>query len=171
MQPIIYIRCFPAKTHQAREGYNNRAQLKTRQSWQEKRWTPASCPSGTILCGNDLLCAASGRQSSLYRRNGAASSSAWPGSLKSGQCQFGYSHAAMIAQHLCRILLTVIFRYHPQRGGTAVHFVELLIMGKAFNHNSVTFFQICILWKSFHNEGCNCMSPQSTPVRKIHYRN
>ena len=37
---------------------------------------------------------------------------------------------AMIAQHLCRILLTVIFRYHPQRGGTAVHFVELLIMGK-----------------------------------------
>ena len=37
---------------------------------------------------------------------------------------------AMIAQHLCRILLTVIFRYHPQRGGTAVHLVELLIMGK-----------------------------------------
>ena len=34
---------------------------------------------------------------------------------------------AMIAQHLCRILLTVIFRYHPQRGGTAVHLVELLI--------------------------------------------
>ncbi|CUQ61562.1 Uncharacterised protein [Segatella copri] len=45
----------------------------------------------------------------------------------------------MIAQHLCRILLTVIFRYHPQRGGTAVHLVELLIMGKAFNHNQLLF--------------------------------
>ena len=37
---------------------------------------------------------------------------------------------AMLTQHLRRVLLAIVLGYHPQRGGTTVHLVELLIMWK-----------------------------------------
>jgi len=44
---------------------------------------------------------------------------------------------AMLAQHLCRVLLAIVLGYHPQRGGTTVHLVELLIMGERFEKTHI----------------------------------
>ena len=60
---------------------------------------------------------------------------AWKATCLSSLADAQHRHAisgdvAMLTQHLRRVLLAIVLGYHPQRGGTTVHLVELLIMWK-----------------------------------------
>lgn len=43
---------------------------------------------------------------------------------------------ALLPERLQRVVLAIVFGHHPQAGGSAVHGVELVVIGEVFTHYS-----------------------------------
>ena len=42
---------------------------------------------------------------------------------------------ALLPERLQRVVLAIVFGHHPQAGGSAVHGVELVVIGEVFTHH------------------------------------